>query len=257
MNSHQHQQQQYQQPGTYPLPQQWTLATTAMSLSSQRLAPGIWWSRMSLRVLTVAFDVAVIALSAFYNQQWTIGPLIMLGPPVVVSGLWCCVDVLLLCVRSDRHGIHPTACLIVDFVLLLALGALSGVIAFTLSRFHDSGYYFAFFDNGAGEEYLRIILAFGILATVFHAAMLFAAYIQTRMRRISGPTQPQIVYVPTNNVQAQHPRHLGAPPPSYECSNYTPTTNPSTHEMPAREQIQISEVQGASHRELPEKKIFP
>ncbi|KAM0527488.1 hypothetical protein ACHAPS_002854 [Verticillium nonalfalfae] len=42
---------------------------------------------------------------------------------------------------------------------------MSGVIAFTLSKLDDSGYYFAFFQDEAGEEYLRIVLGFGILAT--------------------------------------------------------------------------------------------
>ena len=75
------------------------------------------------------------------------------------------MDILALCIRRERAGVHPIACLIIDFILFLALAALSGVIAFTLSRFDDSGYYFAFFNNGDGEEYLRMILAFGVLST--------------------------------------------------------------------------------------------
>lgn len=34
-----------------------------------------------------------------------------------------------------------------------------------VATFGDSGYYFAFFNKRGGEEYLRIILGFGIMAT--------------------------------------------------------------------------------------------
>ena len=37
---------------------------------------------MSLRLLGIVFDIAILALSGFYYKQWTLGPLIMLGPPV-------------------------------------------------------------------------------------------------------------------------------------------------------------------------------
>ena len=64
------------------------------------------------------------------------------------------------------RGVHPVACLIMDTLLFLALAALSGVMAFTLAKWDDSGYYFAYFNNGqGGEEVLRIVLGFGILAT--------------------------------------------------------------------------------------------
>lgn len=76
--------------------------------------------------------------------------------------LWSCVDAICLCIR---YGVHPSACIIFDLVLFLGLGAMSGVIAFTLSKLDDSGYYFAFFQDQRGEEYLRIVLGFGILAT--------------------------------------------------------------------------------------------
>lgn len=77
----------------------------------------------------------------------------------------------MLFARGDRAGAHPAACLIIDLLLFLALAALSGVIAFTVSRFDDSGYYFALFINGAGEEYLRMIIAFGVLSTYVKLSM--------------------------------------------------------------------------------------
>lgn len=40
---------------------------------------------------------------------------------------------------------------------------MSGVLAFTVSKLSDSGWYFAFFKGEAGVEYLRIVLAFAIL----------------------------------------------------------------------------------------------
>jgi hypothetical protein len=54
----------------------------------------------------------------------------------------------------------------VDTILVLALAALTGVLGFTISKLSDSGYYFAFYPPGEqGVEYLRIILAFGVLGT--------------------------------------------------------------------------------------------
>lgn len=57
------------------------------------------------------------------------------------------------------------ACLIVDTLLFLGLTAISGALIAVLAHSHDYGYYFAFFDSGVGEEYLRIIVGFGIMAT--------------------------------------------------------------------------------------------
>ena len=40
------------------------------------------WVRGTLRLLSVTFDAAVIGFSAYFYSKWTIGPLLMLGPPV-------------------------------------------------------------------------------------------------------------------------------------------------------------------------------
>ncbi|KAM0285324.1 hypothetical protein ACHAQH_001513 [Verticillium albo-atrum] len=109
--------------------------------------------------------MAIVGFSVFYYTNWTIGALLMMGPPAILTFLWDCIDALCLCVVNDRQGVHPIACIIVDGLLFLGLGAMSGVIAFTLSKLSDSGYYFAFFQDEAGEEYLRIVLGFGVLAT--------------------------------------------------------------------------------------------
>lgn len=43
---------------------------------------GMWWSRVSLRLLSIIFSIAIIGVSAFYYAHWTLGALIMMGPPV-------------------------------------------------------------------------------------------------------------------------------------------------------------------------------
>ncbi|KAM5354797.1 hypothetical protein ACJ41O_001443 [Fusarium nematophilum] len=149
------QQRQYQYPLHNGLP------VTASYGSST----GSWWAKMSFRLLSILSSIAIVGFSAFYFTNWTLGPLIMMGPPAAVAIFWDCVDAIYLCVRRDRYGVHPSACLIVDLLLFLGLGAMSGVIAFTISKLDDSGYYFTFFQDEAGEEYLHVILGFGVLAT--------------------------------------------------------------------------------------------
>ena len=53
----------------------------------------------------------------------------------------------------------------VDLLLFLGLAAMSGVIGHTVANLSDSGYYFAFFQDEDGLEYLRIVLGFGIPAS--------------------------------------------------------------------------------------------
>jgi hypothetical protein len=43
---------------------------------------GVWWTKISLRLLSILLSVTTIGISAFYATNWTIGALIMLGPPV-------------------------------------------------------------------------------------------------------------------------------------------------------------------------------
>ncbi|KAG6279449.1 hypothetical protein E4U48_008425 [Claviceps purpurea] len=176
-------------------------------------------------------NIALIALSAFYYSQWTLGPLIMMGPPAIVALLWSCVDIGCFCFRREHAGVDPIACLIVDTLLFLGLSAISGVLIATLANFHDSGYYFAFFDNGAGEEYLRIIVGFGIMATLTHLAIFALARYERKMHgKVQSP--PQVVYVHSQPYFAASPAQDQGPPPAYGV----PTSR--THEVHAEHSIQ-------------------
>ncbi|KAG5913283.1 hypothetical protein E4U61_007138 [Claviceps capensis] len=180
-------------------------------------------------------NIALIALSAFYYSQWTLGPLIMMGPPAIVALLWSCIDIGCFCFRCEHAGVDPIACLIVDTLLFLGLGAISGVLIATLANFHDSGYYFAFFDNGAGEEYLRIIVGFGIMATLTHLAIFVLARYERKMHgKVQSP--PQVVYVHSQPYFAASSVQDQEPPPAYGV----PTSRSqevhaehSIHELPA------------------------
>ncbi|KAG6295564.1 hypothetical protein E4U09_002132 [Claviceps aff. purpurea] len=79
-------------------------------------------------------NIALIALSAFYYSQWTLGPLIMMGPPAIVALLWSCVDIGCFCFRREHAGVDLIACLIVDTLLFLDLSAISGVLIATLTH---------------------------------------------------------------------------------------------------------------------------
>ncbi|KAH6989120.1 hypothetical protein BKA56DRAFT_668304 [Ilyonectria sp. MPI-CAGE-AT-0026] len=175
---------------------------------------------MSLRLLSIIFSIAIIGVSAFYYANWTLGALIMMGPPALVAFLWDCVDTVCLCVRS-RSGAHPRACLIVDLLLFLALGAMSSVIAFTISKLDDSGFYFAFFQDGRGKEYLYIVLVFGVLATLVHLGTFVMAWYEIKSRPAA---KPQIIYVqgnfvPQGNQQSQMAPLSTDPPPAYDLQS--------------------------------------
>ncbi|KAF3354074.1 hypothetical protein VDGD_06384 [Verticillium dahliae] len=184
-------------------------------------ATGYWWSRLSLRLLSAVFNIAAIGFSVFYLTNWTIGPLLMMGPPAILAFLWNCLDLLCLCVVNDRQGVHPIACIIVDGLLFLGLGGMSGVIAFTLSKLDDSGYYFAFFQDEAGEEYLRIVLGFGILATILHLAMSIVACFEMKQRRAADArsTSRRNDCGGLTSQQHQAAPMLSDPPPAYSLSS--------------------------------------
>ncbi|QPH01585.1 hypothetical protein C2857_005788 [Epichloe festucae Fl1] len=181
---------------------------------------GKWWSRLSLRLVSVIISVAVVGYSAFYYTRYTIGPLIMMGPPALVAILWSCIDCACLWFRRGRLGVDPIACLIVDLLLFLSLGAMSGVFVVMVATFKDSGYHFAFLDKRGGEEYLRIILGFGIMATLAHLAILIVAFCEMRKR---GSREPQqVMYVQGNGNEppyfaapAPAPAGSRGPPPAY------------------------------------------
>lgn len=62
--------------------QQFTLADGQEVTAKHVPSAGMWWSRMSLRLLSIIFSIAIIGVSAFYYTNWTLGALIMMGPPV-------------------------------------------------------------------------------------------------------------------------------------------------------------------------------
>ncbi|KAG6237156.1 hypothetical protein E4U25_002998 [Claviceps purpurea] len=200
-NHHQHQHQQHASP-------------TQQALSSPTASSSMRWSRLSLRLISIAMNIALIALSAFYYYEWTLGPLIMMGPPAIVALLWSCIDIVCFCFRRQHAGVDPIACLIVDTLLFLGLCAISGALIATLANFHDTGYYFAFFTTGAGEEYLRIIVGFGIMATLTHLAILALAWYERKMHgKVQSP--PQVVYVHGRPYFAASPAQDQESPPAY------------------------------------------
>ncbi|KAH7022164.1 hypothetical protein EDB80DRAFT_805832 [Ilyonectria destructans] len=186
---------------------------------------------MSLRLLSIIFSIAIIGVSAFYYAHWTLGALIMMGPPALVAFLWDCVDAVCLCVRS-RSGAHPRA----------SSGATSSVIAFTISKLDDAGFYFAFFQDGSGKEYLYIVLVFGVLATLVHLGTIVMAWYEIKGR---PATKPQIIYVQSNfipqgNQQCQMAPLSTDPPPAYDF----PSQQVFPHQF--QDQIRVAEPARAS-----------
>lgn len=51
-------------------------------VSVETPSQGLRWSRLSLRVLSIICSGATLGFAAYYNSYWSLGPLIMNGPPV-------------------------------------------------------------------------------------------------------------------------------------------------------------------------------
>ncbi|KAK7428447.1 hypothetical protein QQZ08_005066 [Neonectria magnoliae] len=134
--------------------------TTPVNASST----GKLWSKSILRLLSTLFSSAIIGVSVFYYKHWTVGAIVMMGPPAGVAILWDFVDAICFCVRRTHDGVPVGACILVDLILFLGFAAMSSVLAFTVSKLSDSGFYFAFFQDGVGAEYLYIAFIFGFLA---------------------------------------------------------------------------------------------
>lgn len=46
-------------------------------------ATGRGWSpAWTFRILSIIANAVIVGISVYYSQNWTIGPLIMIGPPV-------------------------------------------------------------------------------------------------------------------------------------------------------------------------------
>ncbi|RFN48400.1 hypothetical protein FIE12Z_7360 [Fusarium flagelliforme] len=138
----------------------------------------------------------------------------MLGPPTGAAILWDLVEVLYLIIHTDSDGIQPNACIIIDLILFLALTAMSSVIAFTAAKLRDSGWYFAFFQNEQGVEYLRIATGFGFMTAVVHLVMIVVAWREVKRQPPSGRNGPQIIYI----ERVQYPPAASSeidPPPAY------------------------------------------
>ena len=71
-------------------------------MATHAFSSGRWWSKMSLRALSIVFNVAIVGFSAYYYTKWTVGALLMLGPPVSSpsrgASLAVCTTKLLFCV---------------------------------------------------------------------------------------------------------------------------------------------------------------
>ncbi|KAF7542685.1 hypothetical protein G7Z17_g11366 [Cylindrodendrum hubeiense] len=164
-----------------------------------------------------------------------------MGPPAIIAFIWDCVDSVCLCVRRNHAGVPPIACLIIDLLLFLGFGAISSVIAFTISKLDDPGFYFTFFQDDAGVGYLHVILGFGLLATVLHLTIIVMACLEVKGRRSTPPT-PQIIYVQSNSnghdFPNSHQQHMASwpadAPPAYDM----PTQQPSSQQF--SEQIEAS-----------------
>ncbi|KPM44949.1 hypothetical protein AK830_g1666 [Neonectria ditissima] len=184
-----------------------------------------------------------------------------MGPPAGVAILWDFVDAVCLCARSSHESVPAGARILVDLILFLAFAAMSSVLAFTVSKLSDSGFYFAFFHDGVGAEYLYIALIFGFLAAIVHLTILVMACYESK-RRPTTSTAPQIVYVEVNpdgsvipvGQQPQLAFSREEPPPSYS----PPTDSPSrlldqieASELPTTAAVQEKERIGRSRPKYP------
>lgn len=190
----------------------------------------------------------------------------------VVATLWDCIDALCLCIRRGRDGIHPMGCLIFDLILFFGLGAMSGVIAHTVANLDDSGYYFAFFTDENGWEYLHVILGFGILAayvipsflkclvsgsrlttdrivgnSIIHLAIFVMACLAVKgLKKKQMPSPPpRIIYVRTD----AHGNPIGDANQQYHMSELPTDDPPPGYSLPLQQGFMQNEDQ--IHREEP------
>ncbi|KAH7131471.1 hypothetical protein B0J13DRAFT_642170 [Dactylonectria estremocensis] len=165
--------------------------------SFQASSTGMWVSKLCLRICSIIFSVIIIAASAIYASNWTIGPIITIAPPAFVAVLWGCVEAICVCVSTGHYGV-PHACAVLDLLLLLGFGAVTVLTGIITSKLSDSGFYIAYYQDEQGIGYLQVAVALGALATAVHIALFAIACYEIKnkgVRRV-GP-QPQIIYVQT------------------------------------------------------------
>lgn len=179
----------------------------------------MWVSKLTLRIFSTIFDLALIGTSASLGVGWAATAVIFFMPPAVVSFVWNVSEGISLLVRGGHRGIHPGACVGVD--LILWMGFCTTSLLYLLFGY---GWYYYYdediFSNVSSESsyhtHNRACIAFGFLETIMHFALFVIACVETSKRNqgaavIVCQPPPGMVLVP----QGQYTQSMYNPPDQY------------------------------------------
>ncbi|KFX91285.1 hypothetical protein V490_05994 [Pseudogymnoascus sp. VKM F-3557] len=125
----------------------------------------MWVTKLSLRCISAAFCLVIIGSCA--GTYWIYPELMAPAGGVLI---WDIAEGITLIVRRRSYkGIHPGACVGVDLVLWLALGALSGVMA-PAASYSDVYSYSSYesyrsYDRLTDATLLIVAISFGFIVT--------------------------------------------------------------------------------------------
>ncbi|KAI0017735.1 hypothetical protein F4780DRAFT_572827 [Xylariomycetidae sp. FL0641] len=93
---------------------------------------------LTLVSLVASFVLLFLAIALAVREHHKWPPVVFwTGPLAIVLGMWDVAELLCVCTRTSRRGIHPGAHIALDFVLCLVLGVCILLTAAVLSQAQD------------------------------------------------------------------------------------------------------------------------
>ncbi|KAK3316804.1 hypothetical protein B0H66DRAFT_592929 [Apodospora peruviana] len=190
--------------------------------------PGMWASKLTLRIISLVFCIALIGLGGSLASTGIVSvlPFAIMGPPVFAALIWDIAEGICILARGGHRGIHPGANVGVDLLLWLALTActvilwLIGIASSFLYVYCDSyydydyNYYRDDCDNlGYNLNELigkgRAILGLAAVLTILHFVTFVIACYETNLRNRRGTTNIVYMYTTTTTTPGGMPQHGG------------------------------------------------
>ncbi|KAF9873631.1 hypothetical protein CkaCkLH20_08741 [Colletotrichum karsti] len=220
-------------------------------------------AKIGMRSSNIVFNLIVISLSV-YVYVWThIGLfLIVSGFPAAVAMIWDVAELITVCARGGKRGIHPGAHvglhLIFWLIFAAAVGIQSAYIYIRDEPYSSTGRRFWFIRKNL-IPMQNTVLAFTVLLLINHFTLFVRACVETNQRNrrapvfmvpisappmqphmVAGayvpyPHQPQQAYSPAQqNMASQNmaPQNLGQQNMTQRTEFYTPPGPDGTYYAP-------------------------
>ncbi|KAI0126223.1 hypothetical protein BJ170DRAFT_634203 [Xylariales sp. AK1849] len=160
--------------------------------------------------LSMIFCIVLLGISIALAVDIEIESLqvVWIAPQAGIALCWSIAEVITICTRSGRRGIHPGAHVALHLLLWLGFCAASGLTGYLISIALECDYYcrnYSDYYDPSSSRYvsaMEAILAFLSLLVLIHFTLFVRACVETAQRNsTAGP----VIMVPQHVYYAQQP----------------------------------------------------